>query len=155
MNFSTSAISLSPIIPRSKLTVSVLGVLVGVLVKIERGIIKSKEPFLAKVLKLATDVAEVSTCNLSSLLFQSKESAIDKFLVNKRSIKRTFIVVYTSCRVGTPLPYFIGELLYVDRDELENSLTIPLHVVTVPPALQLQSAESMTGESRTCICGPY
>ncbi len=38
-----------------------------------------------------------------------------------------------SCRVSTPLPYFINELLYVDATELENITTIPLDVITLHP----------------------
>lgn len=36
-------------------------------------------------------------------------------------------------RVATPLPYFIGELLWVPRKELINISEIPLHVVTLHP----------------------
>ena len=36
-----------------------------------------------------------------------------------------------SCRVGTPLSYFISELLYVPEEELENVRTVSLHVITV------------------------
>lgn len=37
-------------------------------------------------------------------------------------------------RVASPLPYFISELLSVDRRELENCTSIPLDVITLHPS---------------------
>lgn len=48
------------------------------------------------------------------------------------SLHALFVIVLF--RVATPLPYFISELLYVPRNELENTHTIPLHVITVNPS---------------------
>ncbi len=45
-------------------------------------------------------------------------------------------------RVGTPLPYYISELLYVPPSELQNVRSIPLHVTTLHP-LTLPQTDSI------------
>ena len=52
------------------------------------------------------------------------------------------LLVQSYFRVGTPLPYFIGELLYVKNEDLEHTRTIPLHVATVNPKSGQHSSSS-------------
>ena len=71
-------------------------------------------------------------------------------------IYRTFFVASSFCkyvlsshpllRVGTPLPYFITELLYQPMDQLEDTHSIPLHVVTLHPP---DPPSSTTGDRST------
>lgn len=62
----------------------------------------------------------------------------------------SFCLVFPfSIRVGTPLSYFISELLYVPEEELENVKTVSLHVVTVrlPNEPSGNHPDSFTSES--------
>ena len=56
------------------------------------------------------------------------------------------------CRVGTSLPYFIGELLYVSSEELEHIRTIPLYVITV---YSNQKSSINTENSKSALFSNY
>eukprot|EP00731_Ephydatia_muelleri_P027075 Em0018g1175a len=46
-------------------------------------------------------------------------------------------------RVSTPLPYYISELLYVPLTSLQNTRTVPLHVVTIGGCACCDGAQSL------------
>lgn len=46
-------------------------------------------------------------------------------------------------RVSTPLPYYLSELLYVPVASLQNTRTVPLHVVTIGACAYCDGAQSL------------
>lgn len=69
--------------------------------------------------------------------------------MSRMAILSYCLVFPFSIRVGTPLSYFISELLYVPEEELENVKTVSLHVVTVrlPNEPSGNDPKSFTSES--------
>ncbi len=60
---------------------------------------------------------------------------------------RNRLSLCSTLRVGTPLPYYITELLYVPVSELENVHTVPLHVMTVYPLTVPESDGDTSAEN--------